>query len=583
MNDTNNSSSPAKKCKANDGRATTDCEHDVNGNANDGGGFLSSWFGYFSGRRYGGASSGPPGYDTSIHQSLSQMNATMMRMEEKLASVNSIERRCEQLEAKCSSLENLLESTSKATKKHIDEKIDGKCDSLANRLEAKVEEVHKQVERSLKLHEYNEMLIKNQSWEYSAALPSMDHLVHDGGYTADEVAYLTETAEELKDLTTKMRRGEFPHDWNGNLKGIYMETSDSGDPPFNYAVNTELLPHWNEFAAALKQFTPVIKLLPDNCESCFSLDYVQLNPNAMLLIKDALMGMPFKKLDFTNNNNGDGARGGMSVDAILDVVESNKHLRKLVIWKNQIGSQHIERLCSAVRNHPLVELDLDNSFEPGIGDEMLASLLTIDDLKLEKLGMSSNHITSVGITLLSDFLATNPRLKELDLSENNLTDSDAELIANALRSNTTLRVLGLFHNNTTDAGDEALHLVRYDGNSLNAVADSNHICSVKVGWTPLDYWNLHKDEQVNRGMKIYHLLSLRNKMMSNAKHFDDIDVKILPDMLGAVQKYQIDASVYTDKHYIRHDSRVNPLSIVYEVMRRWDKVTPLYKTLGKSV
>ena len=64
--------------------------------------------------------------------------------------------------------------------------------------------------------------------------------------------------------------------------------------------------------------------------------------------------------------------------------------------------------------------------------------------------------------------------------------------------------------------------------------------------------------------------------MSNSKHFGEIDVKILPEMLEAVQQYH-SASLSADYF------KVNPLSIVYEVMRRWDKVTPLYKTLGKSV
>ena len=564
----NKDCSPAKKRKVNDGRATTDGAHDVNiGNNNDGGGFLSSWFGYFSGRRYGGASSGPPGYDTSIHQSLSQMNATMMRMEEKLASVNSLERRCEELERKCSSLENMLEST----KKHVDNFFDQKCDSLAIRLEAKVDLVHKQEEvKALKRHEFSKMLIKNLSWEYSAALPSVDDMINNNYYSVEEATYLAETAEELKDMTTSMRRGEFPCKLRDMIN---VEMSDS-EPPFSYEVNTELLPHWNEFAAALKQFTPAIKLSPDNCESSFTFYSVQLNPNAMLLIKDALMGMPFKMLDFTNNNNGDGARGGMSVDAILDVVESNKHLRKLVIWKYQIGSQHIERLCSAVRNHHLVELDLHNSFEPGIGDEMLASLLTIDDLKLEKLDMSSNHITSVGSAVVADFLATNPRLKELDLSDNNLNDSDAELIANALRGNMTLRDLNLEDNNFTDAGDEALHLVMSDDSSLNAAADSNHTCQIN-GYI---FSNWHENWRINRGSKIYSLLSCRNKTGSNAKHFDDLDVKILPNMLDAVQKYQ--------NHENGHDLSIfrgaEPLSILFEIMRKWDKVFPLYKSLGEK-
>ena len=89
----NTSFNPTKKRKANDGRATTDGSHDVNtDNTNDGGGFLSSWFGYFS-RRRDDASAGPPSNEQLIHQSLSQMNKIMMRMEEKLATVSSLERR----------------------------------------------------------------------------------------------------------------------------------------------------------------------------------------------------------------------------------------------------------------------------------------------------------------------------------------------------------------------------------------------------------------------------------------------------------------------------------------------------------
>ena len=72
--------------------------------------------------------------------------------------------------------------------------------------------------------------------------------------------------------------------------------------------------------------------------------------------------------------------------------------------------------------------------------------------------------------------------------------------------------------------------------------------------------------------------------MSNAQHLGDIDVKLLPNMLEAVQKYHNAAHLYKAKFYwIRDDLKVNPLSIVYEVMRRWDNVTPLYKMLGKSM
>ena len=269
------------------------------------------------------------------------------------------------------------------------------------------------------------------------------------------------------------------------------------------------------------------------------------------------------------------ARGRMSVDAILDIVESNKHLQKLVSWRS-IGGQHIERLCSAVRNHPLVELELNRCFEPGIGDKMIASLLTIDDLMLEELYMSRNGITSAVSNLLADFLATNPRLKKLELCGNNLNDSDAELIANALHSNRTLRDLNLCENSITKIGFDCFRRVLWDDSSLNAAADSNHICIV-YGDTQLDLhsYNSLSDMGMNKARKIYALLSSRNKTMSNVQHFSDIDLKILPNMLAAAQKYSNDMQ--------KHHPKVNSLSIVYEIMCRWDKVSPLYESLGNHI
>ena len=67
---------------------------------------------------------------------------------------------------------------------------------------------------------------------------------------------------------------------------------------------------------------------------------------------------------------------------------------------------------------------------------------------------------------------------------------------------------------------------------------------------------------------------------SNVQHFDDIDVKLLPLMIKAVQRY---ASVVHRHDHQRVDyCRVEPLSIVYEVMRKWDKVFPLYTNRGDN-
>jgi len=571
-------SSQLKEHKSNDDRAATAAANYVvsSGITSYLGDFLSSWFKHLFGR--GDASLSTIKNDIS---QLDRMEKMMMRMEEKLATVSSLESQCEQLERKCSSLENLLESKFDTLSFDLDQK----CDSLVKRLEAKVDSARAQeTEKALKRHEYNEMLIKNQRWEYSVPVLSMNELIYNG-YTEDEAEaeHLAVGARGMKIATTKMRRGDVDCDPIVNEKGIKLAMNLNGEHPiFNYAVNNELLPHWREFAAALEQFTPAINLLPDNCVSFFRLDGVQLNPDAILLIKEALIGKPFQRLCFINNDDGnnaeDLARGGMSVDAILDIVESNKRLRKLDIQKNRIGIEDIERLCSTVRNYALVELDLYESFEPGVGDQMLATLLTGCDLKLERLDMFRNNITSAVSTILSDFLASNPTLKELSFTHNNLDDSDAESIANALRTNSTLQYLYLEDNNITDDGSEAFQLVMCDESSLNAAFDSNHFC-----YWHYDEHNSQEQWQTNRASKVYRLLSSRNRTLSNVTHFGDIHVKILPNMLEVVQKYHCDAIIMYNLDFEFRITYVEPLSIMYEIMRKWDKAFPLYKSLGKSV
>ena len=235
-----------------------------------------------------------------------------------------------------------------------------------------------------------------------------DELI-DNGYTYDEAEYIAENAQDLKFITTKMRTGEFPYERYGNGKGVHIDMDNVVDPQDRYAVNNMLLPHWNEFAAALKHFTP----------------------------------------------------------------------------------------------------------------------------------MRSNNITSGVSTLLADFLATNPRMKELHLEHNRLNDSDAALIANALRSNTTLGSLQLYGNSFTDVGAESLRLALYDESSLNATADSNHTCTVYIRiWGAINDHNSHEQGQISRGWKNYSILSTRNETMSNVRHFGNIDVKLLPNVLDAVQKMQ---------------------------------------------
>jgi hypothetical protein len=463
-------------------------------------------------------------------------------------------------------------------------RLEAKCNSLEN-------ELSDMKESQLRQFEYNNMLVKNQSWKYSAPVHSAEYWV-ENGYDDDVATYLAECSKYLKELTEKLRRGEFP-DYPcyhvKNKKGIDLDW-DEDDPILDLASSNIMCPHWEEFADALKQFTPVFGVLPDGCETYFSLQYVQLTGGVGRRLKDALMNKPFQTLSFMNRDDVDDNEG-MGVDAIMDIVNSNKHLRKITIANKYIDRDDIEKICSAVRYGSIVDLDLRNCFgwngENGLGDDMITSLLTNGGLaKLERLGYASNGLysNSSTITTLANFLATNPPLKELDLEHNGLNDNDAfaNVLANALRSNTSLRRLNLANNGISHVGKEAFDLVLQNDRSLNLIAGSNHSCTVVL--YQFDYfWNVdEKPESFNRARKIYNLLSLRNKSMStsNVQHFDDIDIKILPFILESIQR---NASVVHPFDHLRPGyCRVEPLSIVYEVMRKWDKVFPLYTNRGDN-
>ena len=77
---------------------------------------------------------------------------------------------------------------------------------------------------------------------------------------------------------------------------------------------------------------------------------------------------------------------------------------------------------------------------------------------------------------------------------------------------------------------------------------------------------------VNRGWKIYSILSTRNETMSNVQHFGNIDVKLLPNVLETVQNQKYSNGSGNDS--------VNASSIVYEIMRFWDQVTPFIRQVS---
>ena len=172
-------------------------------------------------------------------------------------------------------------------------------------------------------------------------------------------------------------------------------------------------------------------------------------------------------------------------------------------------------------------------------------------------------------------MARNPPLTHLYLAGNHLDDNDAVTIARALKQNTNLRRLHLVQNDITETGRVELRNTIYDSTSLNAVANSNHRCNIEeIDGVDVSN-NRHANLKVNRGRKIYSLLSSRHREGTNVRHLDsefsEDSFKLVPKALECANTY----AGYVDPSA----SAVHPLSIMYEIMRSW-KMPALYENNG---
>ena len=126
---------------------------------------------------------------------------------------------------------------------------------------------------------------------------------------------------------------------------------------------------------------------------------------------------------------------------------------------------------------------------------------------------------------------------------------------------------------------------------MNSAADSNHTCSVRYPSEDDEVQGLDTSEMngnANSGCcfapkrvrrkKIFSILSSRNRDCSNVGHFDDVPVELLPKMLRSIQKYSVYHAGRSSISQGLHD--VNPLSLMFEVCRYWDKSLAVYELLS---
>ena len=278
---------------------------------------------------------------------------------------------------------------------------------------------------------------------------------------------------------------------------------------------------------------------------------------------------------------------------------SSLHLKscnqKFSYGRNPVGNvQDCQRLVDAIVNHPSISACYLHSMCAGgmDGHGYLVNLL-------RKEGMTSLDFANCGVdtagghSALFDIVKLHPNLDWLCLDGNKLNDNDAIHLADALRHNSTLDMLGLNGNEFTCLGEDVLKKAIYDDSSLNAVSDSNHVCSIHAfGCSSLTNYvkgryNVYRNEgdwqvddsgfkkmtydpKQSRARKNFHLLEERHKESTNVHHLETEmggpTLKVVPRALAAIQVYGGQKNSFSLK-----PSPAAQLSITYELVRGWPR------------
>ena len=265
-----------------------------------------------------------------------------------------------------------------------------------------------------------------------------------------------------------------------------------------------LLPHWKEFANAMQLYQKPEAFLG------FCIYNVQLSTSVIDLLTPALRDKPIKGFELGNVEFAN-AREGIAF--AIEFIQSNRKLEEFGCVNSTIESMaDTNHLVEAIISHPTIDkITLENCFGENVNAYDILFSLLASNKEFSWIDLRSNNIQTGGGTEIPDFLVTNPPLEILSMANNHLGDNDAVLIASALKRNTNLRNLHLGRNDITDVGRDALRSAVFDSRSLNAVSDSNHSCCID-GLDLSDISNNRRVDspEVNRGRKIYSLLSSRN-------------------------------------------------------------------------
>ena len=438
----------------------------------------------------------------------------------------------------------------------------------ASRLNSVEEQLAITKSENVALKKENNMLkqtLANVTWSYKASVPPSSYwyeLEYDDEYIDNLCNYFFAS---IKRDTHKIRRGQFVE----NKIDIDIGNGDVGEfdaEEVTIIHDDTLISHWRELADALKQ---------QNLCTGVQLNIINMHlPYEVLAI--LMQGLAEKDMHRMSLDGVVFQEFRQGIDFAVDMIQRSRMMQHFCWAYNGMSMTDItdsNRLFEAVVNHPsLTTITLDAYIGHANGYDNLISLLTTQST-MKELVYRGNNVLTGGDTRLSEFIATNPPLRELVLCRNELKDEDAIRIAYALQHNTNLLEFNLTYNRFTELGTAALERAVCDQSSLNSLSDCNHSCAVstKEGTLFNECSNRASSNQgMNRGNKLYKLMSARNKEGTNVdclkREMDDDDIfKLMPNILECIQSYH---SCYERTlTHIPWRSEVYPLSIMFELSR----------------
>nr|XP_012599311.1 protein NLRC3 isoform X5 [Microcebus murinus] len=165
-------------------------------------------------------------------------------------------------------------------------------------------------------------------------------------------------------------------------------------------------------------------------------------------------------------------------DPVMDLLGSvlsgkDCRIQKISLQKNTIGPVGAQRMADALKqNKNLKELMLSSNSIGDGGTKALAEALKVNQ-GLESLDLQSNSISDSGVAALTGALCTNRTLLSLNLRENSISPEGAQALAHALCTNSTLENLDLTANLLHDQGAQAIAV---------AVGKNRALTSLHLQW-----------------------------------------------------------------------------------------------------